>query len=304
MQIWHPLNLLCAFSCTGHRTQHTGAVLLNAIHQQCSWPSLSADRYLSTSIHDQLQQGSSIAAAVGDPIQQCSSANLAMAEAATSTATTNSSSSILGSLSSSSTEAGTSVTQLFDAGTMSSFAAQPLEPFWQVMNPIVMSCSLWEMMHSATGLPWWASIPLTTLALRTALLPLTLKAKSAGLNFVLAQQATQTATNLLDHWKQQAAQQGGSSSALSQRGFGLGGKEALKRPSRWRLSRMYYRYYRKQHGTTSLWWWTANIGVQVGHCVPASEVCVHLFTCDGVTVAWAKGCFVAHRVLCWHGLDS
>jgi hypothetical protein len=224
-----------------------------------------------------MQQGS-FTAAVGDPIQQCSSANLAVAEAATAAANSSSSSSILGSLASSSTEGGTSISQLFDAGTMSSFAAQPLEPLWQVMNPIVMSCSFWEMMHSATGLPWWASIPLTTLALRTALLPLTLKAKSAGLNFVLAQQATQTATNLLDHWKQQSAQQGsssdGSSSALSQRVFGLGGKEALKRPSRWRLSRMYYRYYRNQHGTTSLWWWTANIGIQVGGHCHAAHACL------------------------------
>lgn len=129
-------------------------------------------------------------------------------------------------------------------------------------------------MHSMTGLPWWASIPLTTLALRTALLPLTLKAKSAGLNFILAQQAGQTATNLIDHWKQQQqpAQQNpnsksgsptGGSQANTKLPVGLGHGEVLKRPTWLRLSRLYYRYYRKEYGTTSLWWWTANIAVQV-----------------------------------------
>jgi hypothetical protein len=139
---------------------------------------------------------------------------------------------------------------------------------------MMAGCGTWESMHSMTGLPWWATIPLTTFAMRSCLLPLTLKAKSAGLNFVLAQQATQTATNLLDHWKQQQAgstgsadaSTSGSSSSSSQRQqvVGLGRQEELKRPSRWRLTRMYYRYYRKQYGTTSLWWWTANVCLQVG----------------------------------------
>ena len=31
--------------------------------------------------------------------------------------------------------------------------------------------------HSSSGLPWWASIPIATLAIRTALLPLSLRAK-------------------------------------------------------------------------------------------------------------------------------
>jgi hypothetical protein len=145
-------------------------------------------------------------------------------------------------------------------------------------------------MHSMTGLPWWATIPLTTFALRSSLLYLTLKAKSAGLNFVLAQQATQTATNLLEHWKQQQAGSASSTDASTsdnssnpgQRVVGLGRQEELNRPSRWRLTRMYYRYYRKQYGTTSLWWWTANICVQVsGHSMPSrllnsSSVCFPL----------------------------
>jgi hypothetical protein len=263
------------------RTTHqAGVVLLSAVHnnlQQLTSSSPAGDsRCLSThAVDSQLQQAASSSSSIAaDPGVQASIAqqlNDAATVAAASSST--STSSILGSLASSSgsssidTGTTTSLAQLFaDAGTMGgSFAAQPLEPLWQVLNPVVMGCSVWEMMHSATGLPWWISIPLTTLTMRTLLLPLTLKAKSAGLNFVLAQQATQTATNLLDHWKQaqaQAQQAGGSSSSSA--GFGLGSSEELKRPNRWRLSRMYYRYYRKQHGTTSLWWWSANIFIQVG----------------------------------------
>jgi hypothetical protein len=178
---------------------------------------------------------------------------------------------LLSSISSSGDTASSSITQLWDAGgTIGSFAAQPLEPMWQLIHPVVLGCSFWESIHSLTGLPWWASIPVATLGLRTALLPFTIKAKSAGLNFVLAQQATQTATNLLEHWKQQQAASSSSSSAASSgssggssNSLGLGRSEELKRPSWLRLTRMYYRYYRKQHGTTSLWWWSGNIAVQV-----------------------------------------
>jgi hypothetical protein len=216
---------------------------------------------------------------------------------------------------------------LTDAATFA--AAQPVEPIWQLLSPAVLGCSVWEMVHSASGLPWWASIPLTTLGLRTLLLPLTLKAKSAGLNFVLAQHATQTATNLVEQWRQQqeAAQQpraqpaaapsSSSSSASSSSGrgassraassssssssssggsssrlVGLGGGQALqlKRPSRWRLTRMYYRYYRKQHGTTSLWWWTANVAVQVRGVCARAHACGGIGACRGQQVA---------RVLCF-----
>ena len=50
------------------------------------------------------------------------------------------------------------------------------------MRAAVKSISLYlpqflNHMHSTTGMPWWASIPIATLALRAALLPLSLRAK-------------------------------------------------------------------------------------------------------------------------------
>jgi hypothetical protein len=155
----------------------------------------------------------------------------------------------------------------------SSFAAaQPLEPLAQLLNPFVLGSSIWELGHSMTGLPWWASIPATTLAMRFALLPLTLKAKSAALNWVLLQNSFQTANNLLDSIKQQQQQgtaAGGSSDKPQQASNSLAGQqqqasvEQLKRPSKLKLVRSYYRYFRKQQKTTSLWWWLANAAVQV-----------------------------------------
>lgn len=44
---------------------------------------------------------------------------------------------------------------------------------------------VWEAGHSLTHLPWWASIPMTTLAVRAVLLPLSVKAKAASVNVVL-----------------------------------------------------------------------------------------------------------------------
>jgi len=52
-----------------------------------------------------------------------------------------------------------------------------------------MSYRVWEAGHSLTGLPWWASIPATTVAARGLLLPLSVKAKAASLNVVLLNSA-------------------------------------------------------------------------------------------------------------------
>eukprot|EP00879_Flechtneria_rotunda_P009668 GHRR01010116.1.p1 GENE.GHRR01010116.1~~GHRR01010116.1.p1 ORF type:complete len:364 (+),score=124.25 GHRR01010116.1:183-1274(+) len=145
---------------------------------------------------------------------------------------------------------------------LSSFIAQPLEPISQFLSPLVLGSSVWELVHSSTGLPWWASIPLTTFALRTAMLPFTLKAKSAALNWLLMQQATQTASNLLEQLQQQQAAAASSASSTPKQQY-LNAPQPLKQPSRLRLTRMYYKYYRKQHKTTSLWWFIANGVIQV-----------------------------------------
>lgn len=46
--------------------------------------------------------------------------------------------------------------------------------------------------------------------------------------------------------------------------------QQLKKPSKLKLVRMYYRYFRKQHKTTSMWWWTVNAVAQVGLDTDAS----------------------------------
>jgi ABC-type branched-subunit amino acid transport system substrate-binding protein len=107
--------------------------------------------------------------------------------------------------------------------------------------------------------------------MRFALLPLTLKAKSAALNWVLLQNSFQTANNLLDQIKQQQGSAAGVGSDRAQQAAkGLAHQqqqqtsvEQLKRPSKLKLVRSYYRYFRKQQKTTSMWWWVTNAAVQV-----------------------------------------
>lgn len=61
----------------------------------------------------------------------------------------------------------------------------PLEALSLVLSPSQLGAQVWEAGHSLTGLPWWASIPLTTLAMRTALAPLSAKARAASANWIL-----------------------------------------------------------------------------------------------------------------------
>jgi len=148
-------------------------------------------------------------------------------------------------------------------------------------NPIVLGTSVWEVMHSVTGLPWWASIPLTTLALRTALLPLTLKARGATINFALMRQATATSHALWDRMQQeqqQASTSGSSRPASSSIGGGGGKNRSLTKNQ---LTKRYLLYMRKQHGTPSLWWYTANALVQVNVFLSMSAALRQMST-----VAW------------------
>lgn len=54
-----------------------------------------------------------------------------------------------------------------------------------VLSPSQLGAAAWESGHALTGLPWWASIPATTFAVRGLLLPLSAKAKAASTNVVL-----------------------------------------------------------------------------------------------------------------------
>lgn len=131
-------------------------------------------------------------------------------------------------------------------------AAQPLEQL-STFDPVIFATSVWESFHSTTGLPWWASIPLTTLCLRSLLLPLTLKARAGSLNFGLMQQASATASMILDKQQQQQQQGATSSSRLP----------AALPQSHMQLARAYYSFLRKQHGTPSTLWFGVNAFAQV-----------------------------------------
>jgi hypothetical protein len=121
-----------------------------------------------------------------------------------------------------------------------------------MLDPVIFGTSIWETFHSLTGLPWWASIPLATATIRALLLPLSLKAKAATVNFSLMQQASKTAGALLEQLKKQQED-------LLEKGQ----SEPKRLPSRWSLSRQYYKYLRRQHQTTSIWWFNVNTFLQV-----------------------------------------
>lgn len=64
--------------------------------------------------------------------------------------------------------------------------AQISEPMaFLLASPLMAATQTWEIAHQATGLPWWATIPLTTVAVRSMLLPMTIRAKAASVNFLL-----------------------------------------------------------------------------------------------------------------------
>lgn len=154
-------------------------------------------------------------------------------------------------------------------------AASPIERWGDTgaFDPITFGTSLWELAHGATGLPWWATIPAATLALRAALLPLTLKARAATLNFALLREADATSRALWERLEseQQAAaaastsgrssdsSTSSTSSSIANSGAAGGGKPL----TRAQLRRRYLEYMRRHHGAPSLWWYTGNALVQV-----------------------------------------
>jgi hypothetical protein len=152
-----------------------------------------------------------------------------------------------------------------DAATASALllgAASPIEALAPSgFNPVLFGTSVWEVVHAATGLPWWASIPVTTLALRAALLPLTLKARGATVNFALMQQASAASRVLWERMQQEQAAAATTAASSSDAGGSRspGGKAVTRR----QLTRQYLNYMRNHHGTPSLWWYTANAFVQV-----------------------------------------
>lgn len=110
------------------------------------------------------------------------------------------------------------------------------------VNPVTLATQLWEYSHTLTGLPWWVTIPTTALALRTVLLPLTVKAKGAAVNFSLMSKA----------------------SIESKKIYANLSPEEQKATSQKQIRQSMYGYLRQQQQTPSTWWYAANVLVQVG----------------------------------------
>lgn len=120
-------------------------------------------------------------------------------------------------------------------------AASTHEQLALLFSPTQLGVQLLEAVHSSTGLPWWASIPATALALRTLLAPLSLKAKAASANIVLLHHSFSEARLMSADMEPAAA-------------ASLGRSDLVKRV---------YRLLRARHGTPSLRWYWLNAAVQV-----------------------------------------
>lgn len=166
-----------------------------------------------------------------------------------------------------------------------------------MLSPTQIGVQLWEGSHAASGLPWWAAIPATTLAVRAALLPLSLRAYAASANVALLHrslamskvvaEAVTTASREQqqrhEEWQQQQQGQveaglaaGGSSNmATSSSGGcerdsrgGIGGSQlGLNQLGLSQLDLVWrvFKVLRDQIGAPSFSWYLANAAVQVRH---------------------------------------
>lgn len=76
-------------------------------------------------------------------------------------------------------------------GSSGVWAASSAEQLAMFFSPTQLGVQFWEGVHTASALPWWASIPLATIGLRALLLPLTLKARAASTHAELLHHAVQ-----------------------------------------------------------------------------------------------------------------
>ncbi|MEW5317121.1 MAG: hypothetical protein WDW38_008448 [Sanguina aurantia] len=120
-------------------------------------------------------------------------------------------------------------------------AASSSEQLAMFFSPTQLGVQFWEGVHTASGLPWWASIPLATVALRVALFPLSLKARAASTHAELLHQSVQQARAAAD---------------------GLDGSTA-KSLGRVKLVRRIYQQLRATHQPPAIKWYITNTLIQV-----------------------------------------
>ncbi|EFJ48647.1 hypothetical protein VOLCADRAFT_117564 [Volvox carteri f. nagariensis] len=184
--------------------------------------------------------------------------------------------------------------------------SSPLEdPLALILSPTQLGVQWWEGAHTATGLPWWAAIPTTTLLLRGALMPLSLRAYAASANAVAAaaEQQCQAQRRQAQEEEQRegerqlAGKAGGAgvgapgeqqvgvqtqlgpsssgssgtkSSNASGGGNGGGSSTAGAELGRMDVVRRVFNHLRHLHGVPSFGWYLGNTAVQVSLVVSLS----------------------------------
>ncbi|KAG2498063.1 hypothetical protein HYH03_003824 [Edaphochlamys debaryana] len=148
------------------------------------------------------------------------------------------------------------------------------DSFALFFSPTQLGVQLWEGVHTATGLPWWASIPAATVAVRGLLLPLSLKAYAASSQIALLHRAVGLSRSISEAVESTAssasaeaasAKKDGDEAAASTSGSGRGaGKAAAASLGRVELVRRVMAQLREAQGPTpSFGWYLGNAAVQV-----------------------------------------
>lgn len=156
-------------------------------------------------------------------------------------------------------------------------AASSAEALMYVLSPAQLGTQALHSLHAASGLPWWASIPLTALAAKAVLLPLSLRAKASSANFPLfntalskarvirsAIAADMTSPSAPSTSMPTLAEPGGDRTE-SQAGSTT---SATAAPPMWTTARMTHKYLREQQKVPGIGWYLWNAAAQVRGLFP------------------------------------
>lgn len=127
-------------------------------------------------------------------------------------------------------------------------ASSSLEPLLFILSPSQLGVQAFHSLYTLTSLPWWASIPLTTLAARVALAPLSIRAKAASAHFPLMQTALSKSRAIRHKINEHLVTSG----------------KPAHGPSMWTMTRLTHKYLANQLKVPSFKWYTFNAVVQAG----------------------------------------
>lgn len=137
-------------------------------------------------------------------------------------------------------------------------AAAPAENILMVLSPAQLGVQALEAVHNSTGLPWWLSIPLTTLALRGLLLPLSLRAKAGSSSLLMLDAAFEQSGAILRRITPPPTYAEGAS------GSAVASPPPPPPLGRLQLVRFSHSYLRKKSGGPGMGWYVGNAALQVG----------------------------------------